>query len=378
MSRRPFAIPIRKIACSALAVMTVFAAGCAVPERKAMVAHREGMESVLEEEYFVPKKPVDRAYIGCAWSRQFGPVEDPATADIRVRKERSLNKVQQDFAYSKGVQLGAQSLTGQGVGVGAQGGSLDKARMEGVEIITPVSLADVPFEPDVAYVTEALRLANFRLTGERAAQGGFSLKTGAAPVPAGAAGATAGATAGAGGQSRTATEGEGLVVAYKLFKIDPASYRKQESGPMPVELERNVDFPAAGLVVKARLLRIEPGAGKSLPRNLLWSCPRAEAKSKDVTAAWLVDIRPLDPKRKSLTIAFPAYPAVEDCQSYSGIVFSRLDPATDRIIRQKFQVTLLEAELDDAFRTTRWEARASLLDESFNVRPVRTAEIEGR
>jgi len=377
MNRRTLSPPVFWTLCPTL-VAVLFLNGCAVPERKAMVAHRQGMESMLEAEYFVPKKPVDKAYIGCAWSRQFGPVEDPAAADIRVRKERSLNKLQQDYAYSRGIQLGAQNLTGQSVTMGPQGGGLDKARAEGVEIITPVSLGDIAFEPDVAYVTEALRLANFRLTGERTAQGGFALRTGTQTV-AGTPVATSGdAAAGAGGQSRTATEGEGLVVAYKLHKIDPASYRKQETGPVALELDRSVDFPAAGLVLKARLQRIEPGAGKPLPRNLLWSCARAEAKSRDAAAAWLVDIRPLDPKRKSLTIAFPAYPAVEDCRSYSGIVFSRLDPATDRIVRQKLQVTLVESELDDAFRPARWEARALLVDESFNVRLVRTADIEGR
>ncbi len=378
MNRRTLAPPDLPILCAALAVLTLSVGGCAAPERKAMVAHRQGMESIVEDEYFVPKKPVDKAYIGCAWSRQFGPVDDPAAGDIRVRKERSLSKVQQDFAYSRGIQLGAQNLTGQSFAVGPQGGGLDKARVEGVEIIAAVSLADIPFEPDVAYVTEALRLANFRLTGERAAQGGFALRSATQTLAGTPVTAAGGAAAGAGGQSRTATEGEGLVVAYKLHKIDAASYRKQESGPTVLELDRSVDFPAAGLVVKARLQRIEPGAGQSLPRNLLWSCPRAEAKSRNAAAAWLVYIRPLDPKRKSLTIAFPAYPPVEDCQSYSGVVFSRIDPATDRIVRQKIQGTLLESELDDACRPARWDARVLLVDESFNVRLVRTPEIEGR
>lgn len=355
-----------------LAVGAFLSGGCVGVGGKAIETHRKGIEGVFEEEYFVPKKPVDRHYIGLAWSKQFGPVEDPLAPEIRVKKERSLNTIQQDFAYSLGLSLGGESIAGSSGKAGLRGGGLEKTKMEGVEIISPVSLADIPFEPNVPYVTEALRLANFRIKAEksRTAEAGLS----ALPLM----GKPLGAAAEAGGQARGSTEGEGLVVAYKMYAIDRNTYDKQESGGLPLELGRSLDIPKADVVITARLQVIEPGTSRSLPRNLLWACPRADALSKDMVAAWLVDIRPMDPMRKSLMIAFPGFPEIEDCRSYSGVIFSRIDPATDRIIRQKIRLVLVEADLSDSLQPTAWVARVSVTDESFKVRLVRPYEIEGR
>lgn len=375
---RENALPI----LAATAFLVFGLSGCMGTAGKALESHEKGVSKVFEDEYVVPKKPVDRAYIGCAWSRQFGPVEDPSAPEIRVRKERSLNNIQQEYAYSLGIALGdkkvAQAIdpaTGQvlvqaggSLEAGARKARLEQARMEGVEIVSPVSLADIPFEQNIAYVTEALRLANFRIRDEQAGKIGVAAGGGL-----GSGARMIGADAGSVG--RTGTEGEGLVVAYKLHSIDPASYRKQESGAVPLELDRNVDLPGGGFFVKARLQAIEPGAGKSLPRNLLWACARADAKSRDMVAAWLVDIRPTEPGKKSLTIAFPALPKIEDCDSYRGYLNARIDPATDRIVRQRIQVMILDADVSDALQPARFDARVSLVDESFTVRLVKPSEM---
>jgi len=357
--------------------------GCASTGPSSLEAHQKSLGGVLDEEYFIPKKPVDRAYIGSAWSRQFGPVDDPAAADIRTKKERSLNNVQREFAYSRGIALGGDTAGGAGAGVAIGGAGLGKAKLEGVEVITAVALSDIPFEPDVYYVTEALRLANFRVRDEKArkaelsgkagpsAIGGVIGDVGSVPLPK----TSVGGSIGGGSASRGQTEGEGLVVGYKLHTIDRKTVQSKESGNLRLDLNRSLDFPSSALIVKARLNVIEPGSGKSLPRNLLWACSRAEARSRDVVAAWLVDVRSTDPKRKSLTIAFPAYPKIEDCQGYGGILFSRIDPATDRIVRQKILVTLVDAEVTDALHPKVWDARVSLIDESFNIRQVRPAEL---
>jgi len=362
-----------------LLVVFLIAAGCA-PEQKALGLQRDSMDEVFrqgKEEYFVPVKPVDRHYIGSPWSRQFGPVEDPATADIRIKTERSLDKVQQDMAYSRGIALGAEQITGAGAAVEAGGGTLKKSDLGGVEIISPVSLADIPFEADVPYVTEAIRLANFRLKGERSAKVAVALKPGMGKSIGGTPLGGGIASGGGGGDARAMTEGEGLVVAYRLHRIDPATHNQRKFGPQPIPLEKTVDFPEAGLYVKARLQKIEPGAGRSLPWSLLWACPRAAAKSRDIVAAWLVEIRPSDPRKKSLTIGFPAYPVIEECGTYSGLFSSRIDPVTDRIVRQRVDIVLLDAEVDDTFRPSRWAARISVIDESFKIRQVSPAELEG-
>jgi hypothetical protein len=322
-----------------------------------MQAHQKGIEGAFQEEYVVPKKPVDRHFIGAAWSRQFGPVEEPGAGDIRVKKERSLNAIQQDFALRVGLAAGAQSSSGQSVEAG-------------VEIISPVSLADIPFRPGVPYVTEALRLANFRIRDEASAQLG-----GSATVLQGSRAATGSTEVGY--RSGGATEGEGLVVAYRLHAIDMKGYESRDTGAVPLELDRSVELPAAGVIAKSRLLVIDPGAGRPLPRNLLWACPRADAQSRDVVAAWLVELRPTGPGAKGLTIAFPAHPRIEDCGTFSGVLSSRIDPVTDRIHRQRMNLVIVEGEVDDAMAPARFEARLSIIDESFRIRPVPVSEAGG-
>ena len=162
-----------------MGLLTVFIlAGCAGTVAE---TQKKGIAPIADGDYVVPKKPVDRHAIGWAWSKQFGPVEDPNADEIQIKKEKSFNNVQQEFAYNIGVGLGAKSIEGVGGGVGIQRGKGDATRLEGVEIISPVSLAEIPFEPNVPYITEALRLANFRLQSDRAFQvgvGGYGKRAG--------------------------------------------------------------------------------------------------------------------------------------------------------------------------------------------------------
>jgi hypothetical protein len=353
-----------------LAVLALLG-GCVYTGGSAMEAHKKGMSSITEEEYFVTKKPVDKAFIGAAWSRQFGPIEDPATENIRTKKERSLSGIQQDFAYNLGIGLGGQLAAGPQAEVGASGGSAERAKLSGLEIISPVSIADIPFEPKLAYVTEALRLANFRIGEEKSNKAGVN-------VGAGTVVGSGTATAEVGSGARRGTEGDGLVVAYKLHTIDPKTYVKQDSGSVPLALDGVTDFPKAGMIAKARLQRINPGAGQSLPRNILWACPRADAKSRDMVAAWVVELRSTDPKRKAMSIAFPAWPVIEDCQNYTGVIHSWIDPLTDKINRQKISIMLIDAEVTDNLRPRKWEARMSLINEAFNIKLVRPMDLEGQ
>ena len=347
------------------AVLMIFT-GCATT---AMESHKKGVETIAEKEYFIPKKPIDRHYIGCAWSKQFGPVDDPTVADIRIKKEKSFNNVQQDFAYNVGIGLGAQNIIGPGGQMGAQTAGAKKAALEGVEIISPVSLADIPFDPKIPYITEALRLANFKMQQDKFSKAGIGA-TGGSTL------GIAGGVAEAGAHSKGGTEGDGLVVAYKLHMIDPMTYEVQNSGNIPLQLDKAIDFAKAKMFAKARLQVIEPGAGRSLPRNLLWSCDRAAAISRDIVAAWIVELKPTDPKKKSLTIAFPAHPRVDDCQNFSDVVYSRLDPITDRIIRQKINIVIIDADLTDNLKAKTWDARISIVDESFKIKQVMPDDLE--
>ncbi len=378
--------------------------GCAVTP---METHKKGMESLTEKEYFIPKKPVDRHYIGCAWSKQFGPIEDPAAADIRIKIERSFDTLQQAFAYNIGVSLGGQStlglpiekiaktpkeeestkddtkgeksdtskkaekgkkdgevIKGSAPEMGVEAGAGRRSELENVQIISPVSLADIPFEMNIPYVTEALRLGNFRLKSESTLKAGVTSDVGS--MKAGVKGAVEGASA---------ITGEGLVVAYKLHMIDPKSYSRRDTDHFPLELDKVIDFPPVSLSAAAQLRVIEAGANKPLPRNLLWACDQAEAKSRDMVAAWIIELKSRDPKRKSLQIAFPAFPKIEDCQNFSGVIYSRIDPLTDKIVRERVNISIVQEELSDSLRPIKWEANLSVIDESFNVRLVREVDL---
>lgn len=343
--------------------------GCVYTGGSAIDTHSKGMGAITQDDYFAAKKPIDRHFIGSAWSKQFGPVDDPTQSDIRVKKERSFNGIQQDFAYNLGLALGGTPAVVPAKGeAGIQGGSLEKAKMEGLEIITPVNFGDVPFELDIPYVTEALRLGNFRINDEKSNKAGVN-------VSAGSKLGSGTAVAETSSQARRGTEGDGLVVAYKLHMIEKPTYNAKDSGSVELPLDKAVDFPTAKVVVKARLHTIEPGGGKSLPRNVLWACSRADAQSRDVVAAWLVDVKSTDPKRKSLTLAFPAFPKIDDCQNYSNVIFSRIDPLTDKINRQKLSIAVIDADLTDNLRPKAFDARVSLTEESFKVKEVRPSDL---
>lgn len=359
---RIFVVPV-------LAIFIGFQTGCVSTGGSAMETHKKGMSSITDEEYFASKKPIDRAFIGCAWSKQFGPVEDVTAEDIATKKERSLSGIQQDYAYNLGVGLGGQTVAGPTAEIGASGGSVEKAKLSGLEIITPVSIADIAFEPNIPYITEALRLGNFKIADEKSNKAGFN-------VGAGTVIGSGHLTAEKGNSARRGTEGDGLVVAYKLHMINQKSYTKLESGSQPLELEKTVDFSKASLFAKANLQRIDPGAGKSLPRNVIWTCSKANSKSKDIVAAWVVELKSTDPKRKKMTIAFPAWPTIEDCQNYSGVIYSRIDPVTDKIIRQKINIVLIDAEVTDDMKSRKWEARISLIDESFNIKSIKPSDLQ--
>lgn len=351
------------------ALLTVFLAG-GCDRENGTTRHQKAIGAFTEEEYHIPKLPVDRHYIGYAWSKQFGPVKDPLADEVRVKKERSFNEVQQDFAYNVGIQLRAQSVAGPGGEVDFQRSAADRSKLEGVEIITPVSLADIPFAPEVPYVIEALRLKGFTVKSDTAADVGVELSA-SKPLLGGARMSAGGGTA-----SRTKTGGEGLVVAYKLSKIDIKTYAKQESDTLRLALGKPLDFPEAGVVVTARLRVIEPGADRPHPPDILWPCDRAQAESRDIVAAWTVDVVPMHPKKKRLSIGFPAYPEIEDCNYFSGVIFSKIDPRTDKIHRQKITVTVVDAEVSDTLQPMAWDARVSLVNESFNIKPLLAQEGE--
>ena len=363
MGRNQGSAGIRDILIVVTCMIALTAAGCVATGTSASKQHQETMSKIAGTEYHIPNRPVDRHFIGAPWSKQFGPIENVNAAEIRIKKERSLNSIQQDFAFRAGIGLGGQLIGGPRAEIGTEGGSVERAKLEGVEIISPVSLADIPFEPKIPYVTEALRLKNFRLKSDKSNTAGIN-------VSANVGVASASATAEVGSRGRTGTEGEGLVVAYKLHTIDTKTYEKKESEIRSLPLENAVAVPEAKIFVRAKLMTIEPGTNKSLPQNILWACDYAEVKSRDIIAAWVVDIKSLEPGRKSLSIGFPGYPHIDECQNFSGVIYTTIDPLTDKIFRERINISIINAKLSDTLSPVEWDAKISCVDESFNIKLV--------
>jgi hypothetical protein len=94
-----------------------------------------------------------------------------------------------------------------------------------------------------------------------------------------------------------------------------------------------------------------------------------------MVAAWIIELRSTDSKRRSLQIAFPAFPKIDECQTFSGVIYSRIDPLTDKIIRQRINITIIQEEISDSLKPKKWEARMSLVDESFNIKLVKQGDL---
>ena len=98
-----------KRVCTQIPVLfasVIFFYGCVSSGGTALDTHKRGMAGITANEYVIAKQPIDRHFIGAVWSKQFGPVEEPGAPAIRVKKERSFSRVQQDFAYNAGLSWG--------------------------------------------------------------------------------------------------------------------------------------------------------------------------------------------------------------------------------------------------------------------------------
>lgn len=235
-----------------------FLNACVSTSGTAMKTHKKGMSSITEEEYFTTKKPVDRAFIGCTWSKQFGPLEDPAAEEIEVKKEKSLSGIQQDFAYNLGVGLGGQTIAGPAAEIGASGGSVEKAKLSGLEIITPISIADIAFEPGLPYITEALRLANFRIGDEKSNKAGFN-------VGAGTAIGSVTATAGAGTQASGAPKEKDLSWPTNCTSSIPKLTRRVNPAKGRWNLAKPLSFPKRAFLRKPPCSLLNRGRESHFP-----------------------------------------------------------------------------------------------------------------
>ena len=206
---------IRKIDFVVIAAMGSLLTGCVSNPPKTEV-----LSSKFTKDFHLPAMPVDKHYIGTPWSKKFGgAIKNREPADIRVSRERSTNSIHTELSKGISASLGLKYMGGGNNLASARftDGSLNKA--EGLTIITPKSPADIEYKPNIIYVSEALRLKNYKLTAEKERSLGLSASLPGSGVSAGIGG---------GGRGRSGEAGQGLVVAYKLRQLTPGSLRESE------------------------------------------------------------------------------------------------------------------------------------------------------
>jgi hypothetical protein len=335
----------------------------------AMDTHAKEMGKITGNVYHIPKMPIDRAFLGYVWTKKHGPVKGDNYYPVRVSKEKSFSSIHQDFSHKALLSLGAKSaILPVGGGTGVEGEIVDKIKTSGTQILKPASLAEVPFELGLNFITEALRVEGFKLTANRSNRAEIEA---AATTPLGGGGAKAGV----GNRSSQGTAGEGLVIGYKIQAIDEKTYEKNTSGPKNLHLNRNIVLDASGVRVKAQFEKISFGEGKPLP-NVMWACAKARGKKREMAAAWIVDVRyKKGRKTNSLKIGFPAHPQIPDCQDFTGFLGARIDPRTEKIVRKTLYINLNEATIDHFMNTDKWDAEIELEEETFDVTTVTPEEL---
>lgn len=282
----------------------------------------------IGQEYHVLKLPVMQHNIGSEWSKKFGATGKGMLTEDKIKVEKSLKRLDRGTANQVAAGISALSETGVSGGVGVGGDVLKQINLHGLQIVKPVAIGYIPFKPGITYVTEALRLEGFAIDNDKR----IKLQIGASghgdsnnPVSAGFE---------AGKADNSGYGGEGLVIGYILQMVDSSSYTKQKYGPTVLALNGGrVSVGAANVLAGASYEKTVAGSGKSLPKNLFWACKKAASKKDAISAAWVITLNITGDEKKTLKIAFPAHPEIEDCNEFESVIVTGINSVTDQIER---------------------------------------------
>ncbi len=322
------------------------------------------IRSTIGQEYHVLKFPVKQHNIGSEWSKQFNATGKGALTDDKIRIEKSLKRLDKGSANQIALGLAAITPSGLGGAAGIEADLFKRLNMHDLQVIKPLAPGYIAFKPGKLYVGEALRLEGFALDAERKlalearATGSESPNKGSATF-----GVSTGSSDGMGG--------EGLVIGYVLQAVEEGSYEKNERGPAEISLAPGrVPLGDSGISAVATYEAIVPGSGKGLPKNLLWACKRAASRKETINAAWVVTVTVSGEERKTLKIAFPAYPAMDDCSEYEGVIATGINSVTDKIERTRLMIALNRAELSEMLEPREFNATITAIQESFRIKTV--------
>jgi hypothetical protein len=257
--------------------------------------------------------------------------------------------------------IAALSTSGAGANAGVEADVLKQIELHDLQIVKPVSLGYIPFKPGIAYVTEALRLEGFSIDNENK----LNFKIGATGTDSNSAGFGAGTGASSG------FGGEGLVIGYIVQTVDDHSYVKQEYGPVELALNgQKLPVGTANILAGATYEKVIAGSGRSLPQNLLWACKRAASKKDVINAAWVVTLNITGDEKKTLKIAFPAHPEIEDCSEYESVIATGINSVTDKIERTIARIVIGRASVNEMIEPTDFSATITATKESFAVKTI--------
>ncbi|UFS71715.1 hypothetical protein LPW11_05855 [Geomonas sp. RF6] len=322
------------------------------------------VSSTIGEEYFVLKFPTAKHHIGSEWSRQFNATGKGSLSDDKIVMEKSLKQLDKGTADKVALGLAVLSTEGSSASAGINASVASQVRMSGLQIIKPASPGYIDFKPGITYVGEALRLESFNQSKDK----NLSLETKAGGSKAIGSGS---ADLNVSHDANDGISGEGLVVGYLLQTVDDDSYSRKQTEPVPVGLDAKAVLKDAAITASASFESIVPGSGKSLPKNLLWACKRAASQKNAINAAWVVTVAQTGADRKTLKIAFPAHPEIEDCSEYEGIISTGINSANDMIERTRLKISLQKGTVTEMLEPVEFSAELSAAQETFKIKTVR-------
>lgn len=348
-------ISFYKVGYWGLVMVSVFLLGGCKPATIADVRTNIG------QEYHVLKFPVMQHNIGSEWSKQFNATGKGMLTEDKIRVEKSLKRMDRGTANQIALGVAALSPSGLGGGAGIEADVLKQINLHGLQVIKPVALGYIPFKPGFNYVTEALRLEGFAIDSENKLK--FEVSATGRVTPN-----SASANLGAGTASNSGFGGEGLVIGYIVQTVDRGTYTKQEFGPVELPLNgRKVPVGKANISAVASYEKIVAGSGKSLPKNLLWACRKAASKKDTINSAWVVTLNMTGDEKKTLKIAFPAHPEIDDCGEYESVVSTGINSITDQIERTVARIVIDKASINEVLEPADFNASVTATKESFNL-----------
>jgi hypothetical protein len=315
----------------------------------------------IGEEYHVLKFPVNQHNIGSEWSKKFNATGKGMLTEDKIKVEKSLKRMDRGTAHQVALGIAALSTSGAGVSAGVEADVLKQIELHDLQIVKPVSLGYISFKPGIAYVTEALRLEGFSIDNENK----LNFKVGATGTDSSSAGIGAGTGANSG------FGGEGLVIGYIVQTVDNHSYAKQEYGPVELYLNgQKLPVGTANILAGATYEKVIAGSGRSLPQNLLWACKRAASKKDVINAAWVITLNITGDEKKTLKIAFPAHPEIEECSEFESVIATGINSVTDKIERTVARIVIDRASVNEMIEPTEFSATITATKESFAVKTI--------